>query len=50
MVEQLGFTSFFLELSKEEEKNPEAMNIPKKSIKGSKWVEEPREAQVAKEA
>ncbi len=50
MVEQLGSTLFSLELSKEEEKNPEAMNIPKKSIKGSKWVEEPREAKAAKEA
>jgi len=44
VVEQLGSTSFSLELSKE------AMNIPKKSINGSKRVEEPREAQAAKEA
>ncbi len=50
MVEQLGSTSFSLELSKEEEKNLKAMNIPKKSIKGLKWVEDPREAQAAKEA
>jgi hypothetical protein len=50
VVEQLGSTSFSSKLSKEEEKNPEAMNIPKKSVKGSKRVEEPRQAQATKKA
>jgi hypothetical protein len=50
VVEQLGSTSSFSELSEEEKEDLETINILKKPMKVLKWVDEPKEAQVAKEA
>jgi hypothetical protein len=53
VVEQLRYYSDSLELSKEENKNLEDVNISKKLIKESKWMERAQkalEAQVAQEA
>jgi hypothetical protein len=44
VVEQLGSTSNFLKSNEEEEENPKVVNIPKKSIKTSKWMEKSRRA------
>jgi hypothetical protein len=53
VVEQLQYYSNSLESSKEENKNLEDVNISKKPIKESKWMERAQkalEAQVAQKA
>ncbi len=50
VVEQFGSTSNSLKSNEEEKENPKVVNIPKKSIKASKWMEKSRGAQEALEA
>ncbi len=49
VVEQFGSTSNSLKSNEEEKENLKVVNIPKKSIKASKWMEKSKRAQGAQE-